>query len=47
DLQEIPAPQGLELLRLFHRHKAKTTILDDFAFYEKRAAQASMHYQQQ
>lgn len=38
DTQEIPLDQGREMLRIFHQYKSKTSILDDFGFYDKRQA---------
>ncbi|CAL9077682.1 unnamed protein product [Musa acuminata var. zebrina] len=36
DTQEVKLDQGLQLLRLFKDHVSKTSILDDFSFYEDR-----------
>jgi len=36
DTQEVMFEQGKELLRIFHSFKSKTSILDDFGFYDKR-----------
>ncbi|KAK9152566.1 hypothetical protein Sjap_000046 [Stephania japonica] len=36
DTQEIRFPQGIEMLNIFKNYSAKTSILDDFAFYEGR-----------
>jgi len=36
DTQEIMLEQGREMLRIFHQYKSKTSILDDFGFYDKR-----------
>jgi len=36
DTQEIMLDQGREMLRIFHQYKSKTSILDDFGFYDKR-----------
>ncbi|XP_066384139.1 YTH domain-containing protein ECT4-like isoform X1 [Miscanthus floridulus] len=36
DTQEIHLEQGLQMLKIFKDHVSKTSILDDFAFYESR-----------
>ncbi|XP_042429999.1 YTH domain-containing protein ECT2-like isoform X1 [Zingiber officinale] len=36
DTQEVKLEQGLQLLKLFTEHVSKTSILDDFVFYETR-----------
>ena len=36
DTQEIMPEQGREMLRIFHTFKSRTSILDDFSFYDKR-----------
>ncbi|KAJ8513049.1 hypothetical protein OPV22_003483 [Ensete ventricosum] len=36
DTQEVKLEQGLQLLKLFKEHVGKTSILDDFSFYETR-----------
>ncbi|KAJ6941961.1 YTH domain-containing protein ECT4 [Populus alba x Populus x berolinensis] len=36
DTQEIVLKQGLEMLNIFKSYSAKTSLLDDFNFYEKR-----------
>ncbi|CAL9088463.1 unnamed protein product [Musa textilis] len=36
DTQEVKLEQGLRLLKLFKEHVGKTSILDDFNFYETR-----------
>ncbi|EXB29044.1 hypothetical protein L484_018461 [Morus notabilis] len=36
DTQEIGLKQGLEMLNIFKSYTAKTTLLDDFNFYESR-----------
>ncbi|XP_078430878.1 YTH domain-containing protein ECT2-like isoform X2 [Wolffia australiana] len=36
DTQEIKLEQGLQMLKLFKEHVSKTSILDDFLFYEVR-----------
>jgi len=28
--------QGQEMLQIFHSYKARTSVLDDFGFYDKR-----------
>ncbi|GAB2229697.1 hypothetical protein Droror1_Dr00013949 [Drosera rotundifolia] len=37
DTQEIELKPGLELLKIFKNYLAKTSILEDFDFYERRA----------
>ncbi|KAF5731810.1 YTH domain-containing family protein 1-like [Tripterygium wilfordii] len=37
DSQEIRQKQGLEMLKIFKNFSAKTSLLDDFNFYEDRA----------
>ncbi|KAG6575149.1 YTH domain-containing protein ECT2, partial [Cucurbita argyrosperma subsp. sororia] len=36
DTQEIPFKKGLEMLKLFKSHTLKTSLLDDFIYYENR-----------
>ncbi|CAH8330202.1 unnamed protein product [Eruca vesicaria subsp. sativa] len=36
DTQEVRLPQGNEVLNIFKNYAAKTSILDDFEFYENR-----------
>lgn len=36
DTQEVKLEQGLQMLKIFKDHSSKTSILDDFAFYENR-----------
>ena len=36
DTQEVMLDPGREILRIFHQFKSKTSILDDFGFYDKR-----------
>lgn len=36
DTQEVLLEPGREMLRIFHQYKSKTSILDDFGFYDKR-----------
>ncbi|GLT77318.1 hypothetical protein SLA2020_489160 [Shorea laevis] len=36
DTQEIGLKQGLEMLKIFKSYNAKTSLLDDFSFYEHR-----------
>ncbi|XP_061986244.1 YTH domain-containing protein ECT4-like isoform X1 [Populus nigra] len=36
DTQEIMYKQGLEMLKMFKNHQLKTSILDDFVYYENR-----------
>jgi len=36
DTQEVMLDPGREMLRIFHQFKGKTSILDDFGFYDKR-----------
>ncbi|TYK02980.1 YTH domain-containing family protein 3-like isoform X1 [Cucumis melo var. makuwa] len=36
DTQEIPLKKGLEMLKLFKSHTLKTSLLDDFIYYENR-----------
>ncbi|XP_072977493.1 YTH domain-containing protein ECT4-like [Typha angustifolia] len=53
DTQEVRLEQGLEMLKIFKDHISKTSILDDFGFYEnrqklmqaKRAKQQQLHKQ--
>ncbi|KAK7038148.1 YTH domain-containing protein [Favolaschia claudopus] len=39
DTQELLAEAGHEMLRIFHTHPARTSLLQDFAFYELQAMQ--------
>lgn len=34
DTQELLPEAGQEMLRIFHTHPARTSLLQDFAFYE-------------
>ncbi|CAI8587447.1 unnamed protein product [Vicia faba] len=36
DTQEVPFPQGIEILNIFKNYGSRTSILDDFDFYESR-----------
>jgi hypothetical protein len=36
DTQELLPEAGQEMLRIFHTHPARTSLLQDFAFYEVR-----------
>ncbi|XP_012084160.1 YTH domain-containing protein ECT4 isoform X2 [Jatropha curcas] len=36
DTQEIMYKQGLEMLKIFKNHTSKTSLLDDFMYYENR-----------
>lgn len=36
DTQEVKLEQGLQVLKIFKEHDGKTSILDDFPFYETR-----------
>ncbi|KAF8412606.1 hypothetical protein HHK36_000575 [Tetracentron sinense] len=36
DTQEVRFPQGIEMLNIFKNYMSKTSILDDFSFYESR-----------
>jgi len=38
DTQEIPFHQGCEMVRIFGEYQARTSLLDDFAYYDKRQA---------
>ncbi|KAJ6835754.1 uncharacterized protein M6B38_330070 [Iris pallida] len=42
DTQEVKFLQGTEMLNIFKNYSSKTSILDDFDFYENR--QKTMHY---
>lgn len=39
DTQELPPEAGMEMLKIFHTHPARTSLLQDFAFYELQAMQ--------
>ncbi|KAF8637347.1 hypothetical protein AX17_002847 [Amanita inopinata Kibby_2008] len=39
DTQELLPDAGQEMLRIFHTHPAKTSLLQDFAFYELQSMQ--------
>ena len=45
DTQEVMLDQGRELLRIFHTYSSKTSILDDFGFYDKRQELMEMRAQ--
>ncbi|KAG9156798.1 hypothetical protein Leryth_019491 [Lithospermum erythrorhizon] len=36
DTQEIPFEKGLEMLKIFKTHASRTSLLDDFMYYENR-----------
>ncbi|KAF8395980.1 hypothetical protein HHK36_017591 [Tetracentron sinense] len=36
DTQEVKFEQGIQMLKIFKDHSSKTSILDDFSFYETR-----------
>ena len=36
DTQEVPDRQGREMLQIVHAFNHQSSILDDFAFYDKR-----------
>ncbi|CAA0829439.1 evolutionarily conserved C-terminal region 7 [Striga hermonthica] len=36
DTQEIPYKKGLDMLRIYKSHKSRTSLLDDFMYYENR-----------
>lgn len=46
DTQELLPEAGQEMLRIFHSHPARTSLLQDFAFYELQSLQ-KMQAQQQ
>ncbi|KDQ61141.1 hypothetical protein JAAARDRAFT_32145 [Jaapia argillacea MUCL 33604] len=46
DTQELPPDAGQEMLRIFHTHPARTSLLQDFAFYELQAMQKIQASQQ-
>eukprot|EP01016_Furgasonia_blochmanni_P016059 TRINITY_DN1909_c0_g1_i30.p1 TRINITY_DN1909_c0_g1~~TRINITY_DN1909_c0_g1_i30.p1 ORF type:complete len:384 (+),score=90.67 TRINITY_DN1909_c0_g1_i30:49-1152(+) len=39
DCQEVPFKQGCEVIQIFERYQSKSSILDDFDYYEKRQAE--------
>jgi len=41
DTQELLPDAGQEMLRIFHTHPARTSLLQDFAFYEVSLAKIS------
>lgn len=55
DTQEVKFPQGIEMLNIFKNNVSKTSILDDFDFYEsrqkvmqeKRTRQFTPHFDQE
>ncbi|TFK42365.1 YT521-B-like domain-containing protein [Crucibulum laeve] len=46
DTQELLPDAGQEMLRIFHTHPARTSLLQDFAFYELQAMQKMQQGQQ-
>ncbi|CAL1705595.1 unnamed protein product [Somion occarium] len=42
DTQELLPEAGQEMLRIFHTHPARTSLLQDFAFYELQAMQKTV-----
>ncbi|KAI0053885.1 YTH-domain-containing protein [Auriscalpium vulgare] len=46
DTQELLPDAGQEMLRIFHSHPARTSLLQDFAFYEVRILQSLQKMQQ-
>ncbi|OAX39370.1 YTH-domain-containing protein [Rhizopogon vinicolor AM-OR11-026] len=47
DTQELLPEAGQDMLRIFHTHPARTSLLQDFAFYELQAMQKMQVHQQQ
>lgn len=47
DTQELLPDAGQEMLRIFHTHPARTSLLQDFAFYELQSLQKTNQAQQQ
>ncbi|EPT04119.1 hypothetical protein FOMPIDRAFT_1115044 [Fomitopsis schrenkii] len=47
DTQELLPDAGQEMLRIFHTHPARTSLLQDFAFYELQAMQKAQAVQVQ
>ncbi|KAH9950289.1 YTH-domain-containing protein [Amylocystis lapponica] len=47
DTQELMPEAGQEMLRIFHTHPARTSLLQDFAFYELQAMQKAQAVQVQ
>ncbi|KAL4248874.1 hypothetical protein ABKN59_004014 [Abortiporus biennis] len=47
DTQELLPDAGQEMLRIFHTHPARTSLLQDFAFYELQAMQKAQTQQVQ
>ncbi|KAG8217661.1 hypothetical protein J3R82DRAFT_5814 [Butyriboletus roseoflavus] len=45
DTQELMPDAGQEMLRIFHTHPARTSLLQDFAFYELQAMQKTQAQQ--
>ncbi|KIP12361.1 hypothetical protein PHLGIDRAFT_82176 [Phlebiopsis gigantea 11061_1 CR5-6] len=45
DTQELLPEAGQEMLRIFHSHPARTSLLQDFAFYELQAFQKQQQVQ--
>ncbi|KAI0345266.1 YTH-domain-containing protein [Trametopsis cervina] len=45
DTQELLPEAGQEMLRIFHTHPARTSLLQDFAFYELQAIQKATQIQ--
>lgn len=37
DTQEVPYEQGCEMLRIFHTYPAKTSLLQDYAYYQSQS----------
>lgn len=46
DTQELLPDAGQEMLRIFHSHPARTSLLQDFAFYELQSMQKMQQQQQ-
>ncbi|KAG8921512.1 hypothetical protein FRC01_000212 [Tulasnella sp. 417] len=42
DTQELPAEAGQEMLRIFLTHSSRTSLLQDFAFYELQSLQKTL-----
>jgi YTH domain-containing family protein len=47
DTQELLPEAGHEMLRIFFTHPARTSLLQDFAFYELQSMQKQQQAQQQ
>ncbi len=47
DAQEIPFPEGLRVLKIFHTHKHESSVLDEFEAYDQAEQKAKAEAREQ